>query len=249
VGAPVRLQTHVWNPLGARRALLLHGLGSDGATWWRLASELADDGYLVVAPDLRGHGRSPAATDHRIATLADDVAVLGDGWDLVVGHSLGGSVAATLLARPLDVAAAVLVDPVLRLDDAERPELRERLRAEAGGVPPEDVRRVHPEWDERDVWRKVMATRAVTPDVIDAVFDHNDPWEVVAAAERWQARVHLLAADPAIGGTLTPQLADEVADGVRVTAEVVRGAGHSIHRERPGAVSSAVRLVTDREHP
>jgi pimeloyl-ACP methyl ester carboxylesterase len=61
VPAPVRLQTHVWNPLGDRRALLLHGLASDGACWWRLASQLADDGWMVLAPDLRGHGRSPAA--------------------------------------------------------------------------------------------------------------------------------------------------------------------------------------------
>jgi pimeloyl-ACP methyl ester carboxylesterase len=249
VGTPVRLQTHVWNPLGDRRALLLHGLGGDGATWWRLASQLAEHGYLVVAPDLRGHGRSPAAVGHHIATLAEDVAVLGDGWDLVVGHSLGGAIAATLLARPMDVAAAVLVDPVLRLDDTERPELRRRLRAEAGGATPEEIRRAHPGWDERDVWRKVMATRAVTPDVVDAVLDDNDPWDVVATARRWQARVHLLAADPELGGTLSPQLADEVADGVRVTAEVVTGAGHSIHRERPAAITGAVRLVTGREQP
>jgi pimeloyl-ACP methyl ester carboxylesterase len=249
VGAPVRLQTHVWNPLGERRALLLHGLGSDGATWWRLASQLAEDGYLVVAPDLRGHGRSPAAVDHAVAALAGDVVVLGDGWDLVVGHSLGGAIAATLLAQPLGVAAAVLVDPVLRLDDAERPGLRQRLRAEAGGVTPEEVRAVHPEWEERDVWRKVMATRAVTPDVVDAVFDDNDPWDVVSTTRAWQARVHLLAADPAIGGSLTPQLAAEVADGVRVTAAVVSGAGHSIHRERPAAITDAVRLVTGREQP
>jgi pimeloyl-ACP methyl ester carboxylesterase len=249
VPAPVRLQTHVWNPLGDRRALLLHGLGSDGATWWRLASELAEDGYLVVAPDLRGHGRSPAAHDHRIATLAADVALLGTGWDLVVGHSLGGAVGASLLAGPLGIAAAVLVDPVLRLAAEHRPDVHARLRAEAGGVPPEDVRRANPTWDEHDVWRKVMATRLVTPPVIDAVLADNDPWDVVSLTSRWEARVHLLAADPAVGGALAPDLLAEVIDGDRVTGEVVTGVGHSIHRERPAAVSAAVRRVTHREQP
>jgi pimeloyl-ACP methyl ester carboxylesterase len=245
MNVPVRLQTHVWNPLGDRRALLLHGLGSDGATWWRLASELAEDGYLVVAPDLRGHGRSPAAVDHRISTLAEDAAALGSGWDLVVGHSLGGAIAADLLARPeLAIDAAVLVDPVLRLGDEDRPELHARLRAEAGGVAPEDIRRVHPGWDERDVWRKVLATRAVTPDVIDAVLHDNDPWDVVPLVASWDARVHLLAGDPELGGSFPPALLARLDDGEHVTGEIVAGAGHSIHRERPDAVSKAVRLVT-----
>jgi pimeloyl-ACP methyl ester carboxylesterase len=245
MSVPVRLQTHVWNPLGDRRALLLHGLGSDGATWWRLASELAEDGYLVVAPDLRGHGRSPVAADHRIGTLAADAAALGSGWDLVVGHSLGGAIAADLLARPaVGIAAAVLVDPVLRLEDQDRPELHARLRAEAGGMTAEDIRRVHPEWDERDVWRKVMATRAVTPDVIDAVLHDNDPWDVLPLVTGWAARVHLLAGDPELGGSLPVELIARLDDGDRITGEVVAGAGHSIHRERPDAVSKAVRLVT-----
>jgi pimeloyl-ACP methyl ester carboxylesterase len=248
VSVPVRLQTHVWNPMGDRRALLLHGLGSDGATWWRLASELAEDGYLVVAPDLRGHGRSPAAVDHRIGTLAADAALLGSGWDLVVGHSLGAAIAADLLARPeLGIAAAVLIDPVLRLDAEDRPELHARLRAEAGGVAPEDIRRVHPEWDDRDVWRKVLATRAVTPDVIDAVMHDNDPWDVVQLVARWEARVHLLAGDPVLGGSFPPELLARLAGGEGITGEVVAGAGHSIHRERPDAVSKAVRLVTHGE--
>jgi pimeloyl-ACP methyl ester carboxylesterase len=247
VAAPVRLQTHVWNPLGDRRALLIHGLASDGATWWRLASELAEDGYLVVAPDLRGHGRSPAAVDHRISTLAADVALLGEGWDLVVGHSLGGAIAATLLAQPLAIAASVLVDPALRLGEHERRDVHERFRAEAGGAEADDLRRVHPGWDERDVWREVLATRAVTPDVVDAVLDDNDPWDVVPQLRQADARVHVLAADPESGGLLMPALAAELEDGGRITAEVVTGSGHCIHRERPDALSKAVRLVTQRE--
>jgi len=119
---PVRLNTHLWNPGGpAGRALLLHGLGSDGTTMWRLASHLADRGYLVAAPDLRSHGGSPSAADHRLGALTEDVAILGAAWDLVVGHSLGGAVAASLLARDdVEVSAALLVDPVLELADGSR---------------------------------------------------------------------------------------------------------------------------------
>lgn len=242
MGAPIRLQTHVWNPLGDRRALLLHGLTSDGTCWWRLASELADAGWMVLAPDLRSHGRSPTAAAHDLATLAGDVALLGDGWEMVVGHSLGGAIAAQLLAGPHGIEAAVLVDPVLRLDGARREALRAGLGEEAGGIDPASVRAAEPSWDERDVQRKVLAAALMTPDIVDAVLDHNDPWDLVGLAADWTARVHLLVADPDRGGLLDPSLADALvtADG-RVTAEHVAGCGHSIHRERPEVVSDAVR--------
>jgi pimeloyl-ACP methyl ester carboxylesterase len=246
VSFAVRLSTHVWNPMGARRALLLHGLGSDGTSWWRLASELAETGYLVIAPDLRSHGASPAAVDHSVAALAEDVAALGEGWDLVVGHSLGGAIATLLLHRSPQPRAAVLVDPVLRLDATQREPLRASQRADVGHLDPDRIRAARPGWDERDVQRKVLAAARVTPDVVDAVIDHNDPWDVTDLLRAAGVRVHLLAADPACGGLLAPDLASALADGDGVTAEVVDGCGHSIHRERPDVVGAAIERVTAR---
>ena len=243
VAAPVRLQTHVWNPAGDRRALLVHGLCSDGACWWRLASELADDGWLVLAPDLRGHGRSPPGAAYDLPTLAGDVATLGDGWDLLVGHSLGGAIAAHLLARSGAADAALLIDPLLQLTPERDTELRAALRAEAGGLAPAVVAAANPDWDERDVWRKVLATRQVTPDVVDAVLDGMKGVDLAPSAGRWQARVHLLAADPARGGLLDASLAASLADGERITWELVAGAGHSLHRERPDVVRAALLRV------
>lgn len=245
--ASMRLQTHVWNPGGAQRALLLHGLGSDGTAWWRLASELAEADWMVVAPDLRGHGRSPTAASYHLDELAADVAALGQQWQLVVGHSLGGAVAATLLAGEIEAQAAVLVEPLLVLPPATRERLRVSLRAQAGGVTPEQVAAAQPLWDERDVWRKVLATRQLSPDVVDGVLDDTDPWDLTGTASRWRARVVLLAADPAGGdAVLEASLAAELAERPNVTARTVTNAGHSIHRDDPTAVSDAVRkAVTD----
>jgi pimeloyl-ACP methyl ester carboxylesterase len=245
VAAPVRLQTHVWNPLGVRRALLLHGLTSDGACWWRLASELADDGWMVLAPDLRGHGRSPAGIAYDLATLAADVALLGDGWDLLVGHSLGGAIAARLLVEVPGVRSAVLIDPVLELPSATRHELGVGLMAEVASPPDAaTIRAANPAWDERDVQRKVLAATLCTPDVVEAVLADNDPWEVTDPVRSSHARIHLLAADPERGGLLAPELAMGLADGTRVTSELVTGCGHSIQRERPDVVTAAVGRVT-----
>ena len=91
---------------GDRPILLVHGFASTasetwGATGW--VKFLTDAGRGVIAPDLRGHGRSDApqeAADYVPRQMAADlVAVLDDlGLDQVdvIAYSLGSRVAAAL---------------------------------------------------------------------------------------------------------------------------------------------------------
>jgi pimeloyl-ACP methyl ester carboxylesterase len=80
--------------------LLLHGIGDSSASWVPLMRPLADR-FTVIAPDLLGHGESdkPRA-DYSVAAFAngmrDLLDVLGIDRATVVGHSLGGGVAAQL---------------------------------------------------------------------------------------------------------------------------------------------------------
>src|SRR5579859_4812705 len=76
--------------------LLLHGLGSSGRDWEYQIPSLT--GYRVIAPDLRGHGRSSKPGGrYSIAGFAADMAgllrALGARPAHVVGLSLGGAVA------------------------------------------------------------------------------------------------------------------------------------------------------------
>jgi pimeloyl-ACP methyl ester carboxylesterase len=78
--------------------LLLHGIGDSSETWLPVLRDLARD-HTVIAPDLLGHGASakPRA-DYSVAAYAngmrDLLDVLGVDRVTVVGHSLGGGVAA-----------------------------------------------------------------------------------------------------------------------------------------------------------
>lgn len=232
------LHVRVWNPGAARRVLLLHGLGSDGGTCWRLAEAVAAAGATAVVPDLRCHGLSPTTLDHRIAAYAADVALLADAWDLVVGHSLGGSVLAELCARPGFARRGLLLDPVLWLRDEDRDQLRADLAGEVGGVLSHDrLAQDQPGWSEEDRHRKVLAAATVSRRTTDLTVDHNDPWDVRGFTERWACPVQLVAADPDHGALLHP--ADVVgaqAAHPGVTTTTVSGAGHSLHRDGPAAV-------------
>jgi len=94
--------------------LLLHGIGDSSASWVPLMRPLAER-YTVIAPDLLGHGESdkPRA-DYSVAAYANGMRDLLDVLDIdratVVGHSLGGGVAAQLSYQyPERVERLVLV--------------------------------------------------------------------------------------------------------------------------------------------
>ncbi len=78
--------------------LLLHGIGDNSVSWLPVMEQLAED-HTVIAPDLLGHGESakPRA-DYSVAAYAngmrDLLTLLGVDRVTVVGHSLGGGVAA-----------------------------------------------------------------------------------------------------------------------------------------------------------
>lgn len=94
--------------------VLLHGFGANAAAWNMVRPHL--DGRPVLTPELPGHGREPALASPSLEALAE--AVLGQieasgarECDLV-GHSLGGAVAAVLAAnQSVRVRSLTLIAP------------------------------------------------------------------------------------------------------------------------------------------
>jgi pimeloyl-ACP methyl ester carboxylesterase len=96
--------------------LLLHGIGDSSEAWLPLLPALAER-YTVIAPDLLGHGQSdkPRA-DYSAAAYAngmrDLLDVLGVEQATIVGHSLGGGVAAQMVYQyPQRCERLVLIAP------------------------------------------------------------------------------------------------------------------------------------------
>jgi pyruvate dehydrogenase E2 component (dihydrolipoamide acetyltransferase) len=99
-----RIAYRTWGPDAAAsaRIVLLHGLAADVQSWASLAAALARAGRTVIAADLPGHGATSIETGDIETAAAAATAFLerlgGDPVELV-GHSLGGAVAARAARR------------------------------------------------------------------------------------------------------------------------------------------------------
>lgn len=112
------LHVHRYGPADGPLVLALHGLTGHGRRWEALATDLPE--VRLVAPDLRGHGRSPALPPWTFEAVVDDmIPLLDDTPAVVVGHSFGGAAALHLAhRRPELVRRLVLLDPAIALDPA-----------------------------------------------------------------------------------------------------------------------------------
>lgn len=95
--------------------LFLHGFGGN-ATQWRFQMEAFAERNRVIAPDLRGHGRSSRPRNgYDMESLIDDLEKLLAARQVreplvVVGHSFGGAIATEYaLRRPERVRRLVLI--------------------------------------------------------------------------------------------------------------------------------------------
>jgi alpha-beta hydrolase superfamily lysophospholipase len=105
-----------WLPSGAPKAILLvvHGMAEHSARYERLAVAMASSGWVVYAPDHRGHGRTAEAGElgffaeqRGFARVRDDLheitlVALGENGSVplfLLGHSMGSVLAETYIAE------------------------------------------------------------------------------------------------------------------------------------------------------
>ncbi len=162
------LHWHRWPRAGAHgRVLIVHGLGEHAGRYAHVAAHLNAAGYDVLAFDQRGHGLSggprgdtpDAQARLQDVALAIDAARADRGGPLVLlGHSLGGLVAARFVAGGLEsprpawareVDTLVLSSPAL---DPGMSRLQKLLLAVAGRLAPHLAlgNGLDPAWISRD---------------------------------------------------------------------------------------------------
>lgn len=122
------LYAQSWHPDKKARAVicLVHGLGEHSGRYTDLADRLTKDGYIILAFDLRGHGRSEGQRGHTSSynALIRDI----DSFQrkareefsqlplFLFGYSLGGNLVLNYaLRRKVELKGIIVIGPWLRL--------------------------------------------------------------------------------------------------------------------------------------
>jgi lipase len=175
------LHVHEFGPSSGPPLLALHGVTGHGARWRSFANGRLNR-FRVLAPDLRGHGRSVPLPPWTLEQHAADLLALIDEYDLdavpVLGHSFGGTVALHLSRlAPGRVSRLALLDPAVGID----PE----FALEAASSP----QRTFP--DRPAAWD---AQRADWPTVLDSVISEELLEHLERTPDGWRFRYRAPAA-------------------------------------------------------
>ena len=126
----MQLHVHEWGDPDAPPVVCLHGVTAHGERFRQLAEERWASRFHVLAPDLRGHGRSTWEPPWTFAQHVEDLVDTFGPADWV-GHSFGGRLVLELAARrPELVRRAVLLDPAIHVLPPIAGYIAEQERAE-----------------------------------------------------------------------------------------------------------------------
>lgn len=230
--------------------LLIHGLFGSLDNLGVLARGVRDV-RTTLQVDVRNHGLSARSDIMDYAAMAQDMVATMDAHQIervdVIGHSMGGKIAMALSAlAPERTGKLVLID-IAPVDYQTRrhDEIFAAIRAvSAAGV----TRRSEAAAVMRDYLTEEGVIQFILKSFAEGEWRFNVPvlWDNYATISGWEtlpARPH-----PAlfIRGGDSPYLDNQYRDTLlaqfpEARAQVIAGAGHWVHAEKPDAVLRAVR--------
>lgn len=193
------LAVGVWGSQDAPVVLAVHGVTASHRCWPLVARDLP--GLRIIAPDLRGRGRSNTLPGpFGMAQHADDLARVLDGFGvdraLVLGHSMGAFASVVLADRhPSRVSGLVLVDGGLPLTVPEGMSSEQFTRAVLGPA----AERLSMTFASREEYAQFWKVHpAFAEDWNDTVADYID-YDLTGDEGHWHASTayHAVAEDSA----------------------------------------------------
>ncbi len=248
-----------------RPLLLLHGFTGSSQSWRECIPALSSH-FQVIAVDLLGHGRTdspPDPTRYQMPEAAADLLAILDALAAVqadlLGYSMGGRLALyTAVHHPRRINRLILesASPGL-VTEAERQERRQRDNALADRIEREGMESFVNFWEQLPLWRSQKQLDTAVRQNLREQRLQNNPVGLANSLRGmgtgiqpslWQQLGNLKMPVHLIAGELDDKFVEINRRMVRqipaARLEIVPGAGHTVHLERPSLFNQILLTTT-----
>lgn len=236
--------------------ILLHGVTDSGRTWVPVAKILAET-YDVIMPDAYGHGRS-ARIDNTLPKqshvdhLYGLIDALGLRKPLLMGHSMGAGTVADIASQYPDLPGAIVLedpawrdlDPAISAEEIAAGKKRAQMVRRWMGIMQQKSRddlishqrKNNPAWSEAELEPWAESKLEFDRSFYTAMRANHATYREVVS--KITCPVLLVSGDPALGGIVTPGVAENACRIWNNTSQShwvqIQGAGHNVRREQFG---------------
>ncbi|MEW8411667.1 MAG: alpha/beta fold hydrolase [Candidatus Thiodiazotropha sp.] len=239
----------------APKLCLLHGLFGSANNWMGVVKYL-QDGFHIIVPDLRNHGRSPHHKEMDYGVMADDLLLLFEHLEsssvYLVGHSMGGKVAMWLALQRPDWVEKLVVADIAPVTYAHR---FDNIFQALAGLPIDEISN-REEADRRLAER--VSERDVRQYLLQNLLKQADGWRWRFNLEGLRGAISDLVGFPQAGSEIFAgetlfvhgEKSDYVTDAYReriaqlfphYRLRTLHGAGHWLYAEQPRLFAQVVR--------
>lgn len=216
-------------------ALLIHGMSSTSRTWDETVVFLMMNGYNVVTVELEGHGDSIWNEQYSFDSWSESIVNQLKGFkleqlDLIVGHSLGGLLAANV-ALSVPTRKILFIDPLLAVPPAMvRMVVKRMLRLKVTASLPDLIEKF-PNRDPQLLLHEYEAIHKWDVKSLEAL-KPQDGWSIVKKFFQLTPKPESVLVRPA-SSMLIPQRKAKFFKKNGIQVVTIDNVGHGLHLDAP----------------
>lgn len=215
--------------------LLIHGMASESSAWDITRKNLHFKNYNTITLDLSGHGDSPHKKYYSfnswVGEILDVLEEKNVSPNIIVGHSLGGLLAAGVAEETPSVERMFLIDPLLHVPSQVMQFLVKKVMSRHQTTDINALRKQHPNWSDSMLMNELVTFHKWDVTSLSAL-DSEAGWAIANKFLSHKGHAETFVVKPKHSFLLPVKYVDTLTSH-NVDVVEVANTGHSIHKDNP----------------
>lgn len=238
-----------YEDIGAtQNALIIHGMASESSAWKNTIKHLQYKNYNTITLDLSGHGLSDRKDSYSFMGWVDEILDVVEGHNItpnvIVGHSLGGLLAASVSNRLKNVEKMLLIDPLLHVPSNIMQYVVKKVMSRFENANEDSLQKQHPTWHKHMVLDELVTFNRWDSKSLEAL-KSEEGWDIASAFLESPHRGDTIILKPKHSFLLPIKYVESLEKRYGINVIEIPNTGHSIHRDNPKHYNQVLDVFLD----